>query len=112
MKVHIEGEFEGLGEALAEILPAGVEPTSVRVTQETLRVEGRGPFGIAVALTGRVVHEHGGVRVREIDLEGPAFVRAAALSGLCARIASLDVRSPPLRVRGEDEGRTLHVSWS
>jgi hypothetical protein len=111
MRVHIDTELDGLGDALAKLLPDGVTPTSLHLTKTRLRVEGKVRKSIlskTVALVADVDRFAGGLRVRGFAIEGAMGLGDGALADLKTAIAKLDERIGGFRVKGGDG---IVVSW-
>jgi hypothetical protein len=111
MKVEIDAEFLGLGDVLADFLPAGAKPTALKITSTALRLDARAPLVGAVALTARVESAKGRMRLSNFDFEGSSLIRRTVLAGLREKIAGLDVRERQFRVTGVADGEALDVSW-
>jgi hypothetical protein len=111
MRVDVALDIPGLEEKLAEFLPAGVRPTAVHVAQDRLRIEGRAPLGVAVALTARIDAAPGRLTLSDFDVEGAGFLKSTVLSQIRRKAAELHVSRSGFRARGEDEGRAVVVSW-
>jgi hypothetical protein len=111
MKIHVDTELEGLGEALSELLPGGATPTALTVKGDSVRLDARAPFVGGVALTAKARSAHGRLVLTDIDFEGSSFLRGTVLSTLRDKIAKLHVEHPPFRVEGAKSGDQIVVAW-
>lgn len=111
MNVFVDLDLPGLEEALAEFLPAGIEPISIHFDRQRLRIEGRGPLGMNLALVARVETTLGHMTLSDLDFEGPVLANAIVSSKLRRSIADLDIVRGPFRVRGTSDGKRIVVAW-
>jgi hypothetical protein len=111
MRVDVALDLPGLEKTLAQFLPAGTKPTLVRLTSESLRVEGKGPLGVAVAVTANVHAAPGALTLSQFGFEGPRMLHGVVLDALRRKVAECNVRAAGLRVRGDETGERLVVSW-
>ena len=112
MNVFIDLELPELAAALAEFLPAGVKPTSIRLDRQGLRIDARGPFGVRAAIVAGVRTAPGELILSDVSVEGLPLGNAMATSKLHESIAALDVVGGPFKVRGADGGKRIVVTWS
>lgn len=114
MRISISLDLAGLGDAVAKSLLEGVPvvPTSIALTDSSLRIEGVALGVKSVALTARVADVEGGLRVSGFDVEGASLLKRSVLDALRGRIAKLDQRSGPFHVRGAADGDELTVRWA
>ena len=111
MKVLLDLDPEGLGEALAELMPMGIRPRSVRLTAGGLRAVMKAPMLGEVTLVAKVLNQPGELVLFDFDLEGAGIAKALALGKIREKIADVDRVKGPFRVWGETDGERLRVSW-
>jgi hypothetical protein len=114
MRISIDLDLPGLGDALAKTLLQGVPvaPTSLALTDSSLRIDGVALGVKKVSLTGRVTPIEGGARISDFDVEGASLFKGGVLDALRGRLATLDERSGPFRVKGSADGDELTVRWA
>ena len=112
MNVFVDLDLPGLEEALAELLPGGIELTSMHFDRQRLRIEGRGPLGMNLAIVANVETTPGQLTLSDVAFEGPVLAHAIVSSKLSRAIADLDVTRGPFRVRGTTDGKSVVVAWA
>ena len=115
MRVAIEVDLPGLEHVLASLLGDRFEPTSVQLTDTHLRVAGRARLSVAskaVTLTARVTASAGELRLHDFRLSGALGLGDWTLKRLRGRIAGIDRRAGPFRIRGGAVGDEIVVRWT
>jgi hypothetical protein len=111
MKIAIDTELKGLGDLLADLLPAGVTPTALRINSKALCLDGQAPLVGSVALTASIKLTKGRARLADFDIEGVSLIHKQVLAALRKKIAGLDADAWRFHVQGERPGSALILTW-
>jgi|FLOH01.1.fsa_nt_gi hypothetical protein len=111
MQVQINLELPDFREALAELLPKGVEIRELQLNEEQLVLHGRVPMVGAITLTAKVKIVPHRLTLSGFDLLGARLVKGMILSQLRHKLAELDYSSGKLRFWGDCDGSFAYLSW-
>jgi hypothetical protein len=116
MKVEFDVELQGLGDVLAKVIVDSpliptITPTLVRLTANQLRVEAEA-LSKQIVLTGKVTSRHGRLEVSDLAVEGALVFNAFVLGLVRKRIAEVEAANGPFRLKGDEDGDRLVVSWA
>jgi hypothetical protein len=111
MQVQINLELPNFREALATLLPKGVEISSLHLDCERLELHGRAPMVGAITLTAKVKVVPHRLTLSSFDLEGARLVKGMILSQLRNKVAELNYSSGAIRFWGDCDGSFAYLSW-
>jgi hypothetical protein len=116
MKVEVDVELKGLGDVLAKVIVDSpfiptITPTLVRLTAERLRVEAEA-LSKKIVLTGKVTGKSGRLEVSDLAVEGAVVFNAVVLGFVRKKIAEIEAAKGPFRLKGDQGGDRLVVSWA
>ena len=111
MQVQINLELPDFRQALASLMPKGVEISSLQLSGESLVLQGRAPMMGAVTLTSKVKVVPNRMTLSSFDLQGAGLMKALVLSQLRQKVSVLDYSSGSLRFWGDCDGSFAYLSW-
>ena len=111
MQVQINLELPDFRQALAGLMPKGVEISSLELNHEQLVLQGRAPMIGAVTLTARVKVVPNRLTLSSFDLKGAGLMKALILSQLRQKLEGLDYSSGTMRFWGDCDGSFAYLSW-
>ncbi|MCP4093639.1 MAG: hypothetical protein GY747_09335 [Planctomycetes bacterium] len=111
MQVQINLELPDFRQALASLMPKGVEISSLELDHEQLVLQGRAPMIGAVTLTARVKVVPNRLTLSSFDLKGAGLMKALILSQLRQKLAELEYSNESVRFWGDCDGSFAYLSW-
>ena len=112
MQVQINLELPDFRQALASLMPKGVEINSLELDQKQLVLQGRAPLIGAVTLTAKVKVVPNRLTLSGFDLKGAGLMKALVLSQLRQKLTELEYSNPGMRFWGDCDGSFAYLSWS
>ncbi len=111
MQVQINLELPDFRDALAGILPKGVEISGLHLDGERLELRGRAPMVGSITLTAKVKVIPKRLTLSEFDLQGAKLAKGLILSQLRNKLSGLDFTNGSLRFWGDCDGSFAYLSW-
>ncbi len=112
MKIELDLDLVGLGEAMQAVLPKGVRLLELELSNSGMRARLQAPFIGETTLTAEVSRHPGELELSRFKLAGAGLAGPLALGKLRGKIAECDWCRPPLRIWGESDGDRLHLVFA
>ena len=111
MRITVDIDLPTFEQALAGLLPAGIELRELELDESRLRMGLRAPMVGKVDLIAQVRVIPGQLTLHDFDLKGAGLAKSVALGAIRQKVAGLDSRRDGLHAWGEPDGERAHLRW-
>lgn len=111
MEVSCNLQLPGLEEALAALLPQGVQPLRLSLDAQAFALQAKAPMVGTVDLTADVRVLPDRLRLERFQVKGAGLLNGMIENQLRGKLSALDKRQGPLRLSGDSEGSSVDLSW-
>ncbi len=112
MEVLCNLQLPGIEEALATLLPQGITPLRLHLDRDGFALDAKAPRVGTVHLTADVAILADRLRLERFKVKGAGLLNGVIETQLQRKLAELDLRQGPLRLSGDSEGHSVHLSWN